>query len=155
MSRYGGVENSANSGSMPPVEIKDARSHGVRRLCKIPHYSANLAVMHKERDIRHLADTRGRTNKGERHLPVRSCRMLPREEFDLVGFCRILMPLSCSEHRKTAIDALRAMPAMRMKRRHVVDAGAAPRVPDQIAAHVCRYPIDNFRLRHPNERILH
>ena len=44
---------------------------------------------------------------------------------------------------------------MGMQHRHVVDAGAASRVSDQIAAPICRYPFDDLRLCQPNERIVY
>ena len=65
------------------------------------------------------------------------------------------MFLPSSEDRETAIYTLRALAAMGMKLRHTVDADAAPRVSDQIAAPVCRYPLDDFRLRSPTERIVY
>ena len=43
---------------------------------------------------------------------------------------------------------------MGMKLRHVVDAGAAPGVPDEVAATVRRYSFDDFCLRRPDERIV-
>ena len=44
---------------------------------------------------------------------------------------------------------------MGMQHRHVLDAGAAPRVTDQIAASISSYPFDDIRLCQPNERIVY
>ena len=65
------------------------------------------------------------------------------------------MFLPGGEDRETAIETLRASPAVGVKFRHVVDTRAAPSVPDQITAPVSRNPFDDFRLRHPSERVVY
>ena len=93
--------------------------------------------MRKERDVRHPVNVGGRPDKGERHFPIRPGRTRAHEKVHFVGFRRVLMFLPGGEHCETAIDALGTLPTMGMKSRHIVHAGAAPRVPYQIAVSVC------------------
>ncbi len=139
---------------MPYVEIVDLLTHNVRRLGIVPDNSARFAILGEKGPILHLTHLGCRTDIPERHFTVRSRRAFASEEIHLVGFGGVLMFLPGGKHSETAIDALRAMPAMGMKPCHIVDAGATPRVPNEIAATVRRYSLDDFCLRHPSERIV-
>ena len=140
---------------MPSMEIEDAAGHRVRGFREKPDDAARFAVVCKEGDVRHFIESRGRTDKSERHFPVRFRWTFTQKEIDVVRFRRVLMFLPRGEDRETAIETLRASSAMGMKDRHVVDTGAAPSVPDQITAPVHGYPFDDFRLRHPSERVVY
>jgi hypothetical protein len=131
------VKNTANRRCMPSVKIEDAAGHPVRGLREKPNNAAGLAVVCKERDVCHLMDIRGGTDKSERHFAVRPWLTFTQKEIDFVGLRRVLMFLPSSEDRETAIYTLRALAAMGVKLRHTVDADAAPRVSDQIASPVC------------------
>ena len=128
------VEHTADVVGMAAVKIKDAFSHPIRRFIETPDDPTALAVMCEERDIRHLLDATGRPDEGERHLPIWSRRALAGEEIDLISFLRILVRVPRGQHRKAAVQTLRAPPAMRMEPGHLMDAGTAARVPKQITA---------------------
>jgi hypothetical protein len=108
-------------------------------------------MMRKERDVSHLISVGSRPDVGQRHFPVGSRLTFAHEEIDFVGFGWIVGMLPCGDHREAAIDALRALAAMRMQHRHVMDARATPRVSDQIAAPVSRYPFDHLRFSQPHK----
>ena len=134
MSRDSLVENPADSRSMLAMELKDTLGDRVCRLPEIVDNPARLAVPGEEGRVLHPINHGRRADIPERHFTVRSGRTFVGEEINLVGFGGILVFLTGGKHCKTAIDALRALPAMGMKPRHVADAGAAPGIPDEVAA---------------------
>ena len=101
--------------------------------------------MRKKRDVSHLIYIGSRPDIGQGHFAIRSRLTFTQEEIDLIGFGGIIGVLLGGDDRKAAIDALRASTTMGMQHRHVVNAGAASRVSDQIAAPISRYPFDDIR----------
>ena len=148
----GTVEDTTDGRCVTPIKVEDALCHNIRRFGEVPNNPARLAVPGEEGSVLHPIHHGRRADIPERHFTVRSRRTFVGEEINLVGFGGILVFLTGGKHCKTAIDALRALPAMRMKRRHVADAGAAPGVPDEAAATVLRNSFDDFCLRRPGER---
>ena len=148
------VEDTTDGRCVTSIKVEYTLCHNIRRFGEVPNNPARLAVPGEEGRVLHPINHGRRADIPERHFTVRSRRTFVSEEINLVSFGGILVFLTGGKHCKTAIDALRALPTMGMKLRHVVNAGAAPGVPDEVAATVRRYSFDDFCLPRPGERIV-
>src|SRR5215204_2669215 len=117
---------------MSPVQLQHSGGDDFRRLWEISHDATDLPETSEKGFVRHPIHFRGRSHIGERHFAVGSFGARTCEQIYFVGLRWILVLLSSGEDRKSPVDALRALSAVRVESGHVPHARATPRMLDQI-----------------------
>src|SRR5215204_1959869 len=136
---------------MSPVQLQHSGGDDVRRLWEISHDATDLPETSEKGFVRHPINFRGRSHIGERHFAVGSFGARTCEQVYFVGIRWVVVFLSSGEDRKSPVDALGALAAVRVESGHVAHACAAARMADQITATVQGDPPDHLRLGKPNE----
>src|SRR4051812_45191503 len=136
---------------MSPVKLQHSGGDDVRRLWEISHDATDLPETSEEGFVRHSINFRGRSHIGEGHFAVGSFGARTCEQVYFVGIRWIVVLLSSGEDRKSPVDALGALAAVRVESGHVAHARAAPGMLDQITATVRDDPPDHIRLGKPHE----
>src|SRR4051794_24155638 len=136
---------------MSPVQLQHSGGDDVRRLWEVSHDATDLPETSEKGFIRHPINFRGRSHIRERHFAVGSFGARTCKQVYFVGLRRVLVFLSSGEHRKSPVDALGALAAVRVESGHVPHARAAARMADQITATIQGDPPEHLRLGKPHE----
>ena len=118
------------------------------------HTAGDFAgALSKKADLGHASKLQRAAHIRLGHGPVVALVPLSRKEVEAIHFRRVLVSQIGVERCKSAVNALKAGPAVRMQFGHAVDAAAAHRMPGEIGMRRAFDQSGNLRLRLPDKWI--